>query len=116
MIYSNERPVIEASHARNLDDFKEHMIPIIWRLMKQKSLGWAYEREYRAFVDLGKDCNLSNGMYFRRIPEKSLKRVLLGFKCPLQEKEVREALHSSGLTTTTVARARMCLKSYEILC
>jgi hypothetical protein len=63
---------------------------------------------------LVKDCEISGGLYFRRIPEDFLTRVILGYKCPFEEKYVLKALEKVGLTSTKVVRARMCLETYSI--
>ncbi|MGA3162678.1 MAG: DUF2971 domain-containing protein [Verrucomicrobiota bacterium] len=114
MRYTNERPIVDANRLLNPIGLDAYLLPLLYRLMTQKSPGWSYEREYRAFVDLNKDCEISGGLYFRRIPENFLQRVILGYKCPLEEKYVLKALGKSGFTSTKVVRAKMCLETYSI--
>ena len=57
--YSNERPVIDARRKPDEEGFQDYALPIFKCLMAQKSRGWAYESEYRAFVDLRTDCVMS---------------------------------------------------------
>jgi hypothetical protein len=112
--YTDRRPVIDANRSNDPDGGRSYLKPYVDLLIKQKSSGWSYEREYRAFVDLVKDCEISGGLYFRRIPEDFLTRVILGYKCPFEEKYVLKALEKVGLTSTKVVRARMCLETYSI--
>jgi len=114
MRYTNERPVVDANRLRNPAGLDKYLLSRLNLLMTQKSPGWSYEREYRAFVDLVKDCDISGGHYFRRIPDDFLTRVILGFRCSLEEKYVLKALEKSGLTSTKVVRAKMCLETYSI--
>jgi hypothetical protein len=51
-----------------------------------------------------------------RIPDNFLKRVILGFQCPLEELYVKRALEKSGLGSTEVVRAKRCLETYAIRC
>src|SRR6266481_718825 len=68
-----------------------YLRPLVIKLIKQKSPGWSYEREYRVFIDLP-SCEISRGNYFRPIPDDYLKRVILGFKCPLETSYVMQSL------------------------
>ena len=113
MNYTNERPVFNVNHLHDPAGIDKHAMPLLNRLLTQKSSGWAYEREYRVFLDL-KSCDISGGLYFKRIPDHFLKRVILGYKCPLEELYVLKALEASGLTETKVVRAKMCLETYSI--
>jgi hypothetical protein len=114
IVYTNERPVFDANRLHDqpeaLDDY---LRPLVIKLIKQKSPGWSYEREYRVFIDLP-SCNISCGHYFRPIPDNYLKRVILGFKCPLEPAYVSRTLATRGLTGTQVVRAQMCLETYAI--
>jgi len=113
MEYTNERPVFDANRLHDPAGFENYAKPLMDRLLRQKSTGWAYEREYRVFVDL-KRCDISGGHYFQKIPDHFLMRVILGFNCPLEELYVRKALDAVGLTETKVVRAKMCLETYSI--
>ncbi len=113
--YTDERPVIDANRLHNPDGLEVYLLAVLRRLMIQKSLGWSYEREYRVFIDLGA-CEIANGNYFRRIPDDYLIRVILGFRCPLEESYLARCLVARGLSNTTIARAKMCNQSYAIRC
>jgi hypothetical protein len=116
MVYTNERPVFDANRLHDQPEALDgYLKPLVIKLIKQKSPGWTYEREYRVFIDLP-SCEISRGHYFRPIPDDYLKRVILGFKCPLETSYVMQSLAARGLKTTQVVRARMCLETYSIRC
>ena len=122
--YPPERQAMDidtyAQLQRQHDDIglKKYLLPIMEQAIQQKSPSWAYEKEYRVHFDLEKDINLqaSDGHYFIRIPEDFLTRVILGWKCPLEEKYVLKALNAVGLNSTKVVRAKISPDSYEVLC
>ena len=113
MEYTNERPLVDANRLHDSAGLEDYLRPLIVQLMKQKSPGWSYEREYRVFLGL-ESCDTSEGHYFRRVPDNYLKRVILGFKCPLEPAYVSRALAINGLKDTAVVRAQMCLETYAI--
>jgi hypothetical protein len=105
MDYTNERPVFDANRLHDPAGFHGYAKLLLDRLLRQKSPGWAYEREYRLFFDL-RGCDIAGGHYFRRIPDNFLTRVILGYKCPLEELYVLKALEANGLKETKVVRAK----------
>ena len=107
--YDKDRPVLDPSRMAD----RNHIEEIVSALIRQKSRGWGYEREYRVYVQL-KDCEISGGCYFQKIPTTLLKRVILGYDCPLEEDYVRKALNAHNLSEVKVVRAKMCLKTYSI--
>ena len=107
--YDKDRPVLDTAR---MDDLS-HMQEVVWALIRQKSRGWEYEREYRVYLQL-KDCEISGGHYFQKIPDTLLQRVILGYDCKLEEDYVRKALNAHGLSEVKVVRASMCLKTYSI--
>lgn len=113
MDYTNARPVFDANRLHDPAGFENYAKPLMNQLLRQKSTGWAYEREYRVFINL-KSCDIFGGNYFQLIPNHFLMRVILGFNCPLEELYVRKALDASGLKETKVVRAKMCLETYSI--
>jgi hypothetical protein len=114
MEYTNERPIVDASRLFKPEEVNAYLLERLNKLMRQKSLGWSYEQEYRSFVDLVKDCDITGGDYFRRIPDKVVNKVILGFQSPLEEKYIRKALSKVGLGSAEVTRARMCLETYSV--
>jgi hypothetical protein len=99
-------------------NLKKYIGPMMEQMIQQKSSSWAYEQEYRVHFDLQKDSKLrvSDGHYFIRIPDDFLARVILGWKCPLEEQYVLKALQAVGLNSTKVVRAKISPDSYEVLC
>jgi hypothetical protein len=120
--YPIERPTIDAKIYVKLRqdeaEFKRYLLSLLDLLIRRKSPGWAYEREYRVFFDIqnNKDLIMSGGHYFKRIPDNFLTRVILGWRCPLDEQYIIKALEVSGLTSTKVVRAKMSLDTYEVQC
>jgi hypothetical protein len=120
--YPIERPTIDAKIYVKLRqdeaEFKHYLLSLLDLLIRRKSPGWAYEREYRVFFDIqnNKDLIMSGGHYFKRIPDNFLTRVILGWRCPLDEQYIIKALEVSGLTSTKVVRAKMSLDTYEVQC
>ena len=113
--YSDDRPVVDANRLHDTKGLHEYLCPLFMRMFYQKSSDWAYEHEYRVHFALA-DCEIQNGLFFQRIPDNFLTRVILGFRCPLEEAYIRKALDHIGLTTTTVVRAKMDERTYTIRC
>jgi hypothetical protein len=105
--YSNERPVLDLSQLRkhrNATEREEYLKALLRRLMNQKSLGFSFEREYRLSIALNdrEYCRFHDGQYYWQLPADSLKRVILGFRCPLEEVAVRKLLNMNGFVDTRV--------------
>lgn len=111
--YSDDRPVFDANRLHHPDGLNEYLKPLIEKMIYQKSPGWSYEREYRVHVALD-DCEAASGLYFKPIPDDFLTRVILGFRCPLEEGYIRKALKHIGLKDTEVVRAKMDQHTYTI--
>jgi hypothetical protein len=114
MVYTDDRPTIDANRIQDEAKFEAYARPVLERLLVQKSKSWAYEKEYRAFIELA-DCDEDHGQYFKQIPESFLTRVVLGCRCAIAEAEVKKALEVAGLADTKVIRGKKCLRSYQIL-
>jgi hypothetical protein len=120
--YPPERVSIDlntfARFQRNNDimGLKEYLLPLMKQTIQQKSPGWAYEQEYRFEVELAGNLQTSAGNYFVGISDNFLTRVILGWKCQLEEQYVLKALQAVGLTSTKVVRAKISPDSYEVLC
>lgn len=115
MLYTDERPVVNANRLNDLHGVDEYLKPLLEKLMKQKSSGWSYEHEYRVFISLDQ-CDVAGGHYFWPFPDNSLTRVIMGFRCPLEERYVRKLLDKTGLTSTQVVRAKLCSETYAVRC
>jgi hypothetical protein len=124
MTYTNERPVLNFSQIRVLRKncskaaVEAYLKGLLDRLRYQKSPGFSFEREYRLSIDLRnkKRCQNKDGNYDFQLPDNSLKRVILGFRCPLEESNVRRLLDKCGFFETQIKRAEMCSETYSIKC
>jgi hypothetical protein len=122
MMYTNERPVLNFSQLRvmrkncNKADIDTYLKGLLDRLRYQKSPGFSFEREYRLSIDLRnkKRCQNKDGNYDFKLPDNSLKRVILGFRCPLDERNARRLLDKNGFCETKITRAEMCSQTYSI--
>jgi hypothetical protein len=113
--YSNERPTVDARRLADTSGLKDYLLPIVRSLFTRKSPSWAYEREYRVLVSLDQ-CEKRDGMFFVKIPPDFLKRVVLGFRCPIELSAIRSVLDEAGLPEVVVEKARDCCESYAIRC
>jgi hypothetical protein len=124
MTYSNERPVLNFSQLSQLRkhcsqaEGDAYLKDLLDRLRKQKSPGFSFEREYRLSIDLRdkKHCQFKEGNYYWQLPKNSLKRVILEFRCPLEEGAVKNLLNVNGLSETKVTQAEMSSQTYSIQC
>lgn len=124
MIYSNERPVLNFSQLRMLQkhcsqtEQDKYLKDLFDSLRTQKSEGFSFEREYRLCINLKnkQHCQFKNGNYYWRLPKNALKRVVLGFRCPLNANDVSKLLNSTGYPEVKVVRAEMSQQTYEIKC
>jgi len=113
--YSDERPVLDANRLNDPERLDQYLLPLLKQMIFHKASSWSYEREYRVHLDLD-ECEISGGHYFRDIPEGFLIRVILGYRCLLEERYVRKALDRAGLQDTRVVRATMDQRTYKLRC
>jgi hypothetical protein len=79
-----------------------------------KASSWAYEREYRHFIDLH-DCKMEGLHYFRMMPMDRLRRVVLGVRCPISTFDVVNAISEwVGIEKASVFRASINASSYQL--
>jgi hypothetical protein len=125
MSYSNQRPQVDVQKIHKFamansweTEFVEYIKPIIARFIEQKSESWRFENECRLTVHVKNPnhCQEHNGIPYWPIPKNYLTRIILGFRCPLEETQVRKLLDMNGFEDTGVARAKMCSETYAILC
>jgi hypothetical protein len=123
--YSNQRPQIDIERIRQIalssssqSEIEEYLKPILAELIRQKSKSWAFENECRLTVHVKNPdhCQERNGIHYWPIPKSYLSRVILGFRCPLDEEHVKKLLGMNRFENTTVVRARKCSETYTILC
>jgi len=119
MKYRRSRPVLDFNRLRKMPDENErdgYLLSLLDDLMRQKWRRWIWEQEYRVHINLNDQsiCLHSDGRHHWPIPRESLKQVVLGFCCPLEEASVRKLLDMNGFVATKVVRARMCSETYAI--
>ena len=88
-----------------------------WNLLSTKSKAWAYEREWRVFLEL-KDSVWNEGagrmLYFADFgPELVLKDVILGAACKTPVNEVLQAMQGYA-ETVRIARMRLSCSRFEL--
>ena len=109
MKYTDERPHFDAGRIGDA----EHMMPQIQRLIRQKSTGWAYEKEYRLYERLA-ECDARGGHYYKPLDEVTLKRVIVGWRSSCDVPYVKRILASAGYADVLVVRAALRSDSYKI--
>jgi hypothetical protein len=121
MEYSSERPVLDfgrLSKMHDKDEKEKYLLSLLNGLMRRKSPSWSFEQEYRLQVDLNDQahcCRLDDGRHHWKLYRNVLKRVILGFRCPLEESNVRKLLDSNGFSETNVVRAKLCQETYSVI-
>jgi hypothetical protein len=103
------RPTIDRGETAN----KNLLLEVLQETLDIKYVNWNYEEEYRVYPRLNETTPI-NTDYFLPIPYDSLKQVILGYNCKLEEDYVRKILQQSGLEAT-VTRARLCHEEYKVL-
>jgi hypothetical protein len=88
-----------------------------WSLLSTKSKDWAYEKEWRVFLEL-KDCVWNEGagrmLYFADFgTELVLKEVILGATCKTSVNEVLQAMQGYA-ETVRIARMRLSCNKFQL--
>ncbi len=80
-----------------------------------KAPSWHYEAERRRFVELH-SCQMIGSHFFQEIPHEWLKRVVLGVRCVIHERDIRNVLKSYSNEGSDIAifRAQMNKESYTL--
>jgi len=92
-------------------------VDFLWKLLSTKSKVWAYEREWRVFLNL-KDSVWNEGagrmLYFADFgPELVLKDVILGAACKTSVSEVLQAMQGYA-ETVRIARMHLSCSRFEL--
>lgn len=121
MEYPPERPVLDFVRLRSINDKNEktnYLKSLLDGLMRQKSPSWSFEQEWRLHIDLydqGHCCQLADGRHHWQIHRGLFKRLILGFRCPIEEATARKLLDMNGFTGTHVVRAKLCQETYSVI-
>ncbi len=109
--YTDERLFMD--YKRWIGEGESYGIPLILKMIRRKSTGWSYEDEHRLYEDLD-GCKISNGHYFRNLPRPSLHRVILGWRCDVEESYIKRLLRKSEFENCNVVRARPENRTFHI--
>jgi hypothetical protein len=121
MEYPPERPILDFDRLRGIYDKNEkdkYLLSLLDGLMRRKSPSWSFEQEYRLQIDLNDKahcCQLADGRHHWQIHRGVLKRLVLGFRCPIEEATARKLLDMNGFTGTNVVRAKLCQETYSVI-
>ena len=84
------------------------------RLLNTKFQDWAYEQEYRLFIDL-KSSQKEGSNYFANFSDKLvLSDVILGFKCDFRIEQIKELI-GSNYATVRVLKAGLHQQLFEVI-
>ena len=84
------------------------------RLLNTKFQDWAYEQEYRLFIDL-KSSQKERSNYFANFSDKLvLSDVILGFKCDFRIEQIKELI-GSNYATVRVLKAGLHQQLFEVV-
>src|ERR1700733_9556652 len=121
MEYSPERPVLDFGRLRSIHEKTvrdKYLLSLLYDLMRRKSPSWSFEQEYRLEINLNDKvhcCQLTDGRHYWQIHRDVLKRLILGFRCPIEETKARMLLDRNGFTGTDVVRAKLCQVTYSVI-
>ena len=91
MTYRKNRVVLNIPNYELPHFTQEQFVPLAKKMVTQKSLGWKYEKEYRLHVNLN-DCDVHLGSFFLGIPDDTLRRVIRGYRCDVENLYLRRLL------------------------
>jgi hypothetical protein len=87
---------------------------VVDRLLRTKFADWRYEDEYRIFLNLDSE-SMEGGHYFVDFsPELHLREVILGMRCDLSMKRVRQLLGVDS-DSVKVLKAGMAKRSFRLI-
>lgn len=115
--YLEDLPIFDVDELMKSGFDRDYTRAVLEKAFGRKSPSWSYEFEYRLHYDLSSgDCFMDGELYFTKIPDNYLKRVILGVRCPTSESDVERSLTQGGFNGVSVVRARKCESAYELIC
>lgn len=111
--YVNERPTVPKHCARDPENHIEELRPIFSDFFRRKSPSWKYAHEYRVAAELN-TCEVGGGMFFKKIPDNFVMRVIIGSRSSVSAKYVRRVLDSNGLNSVQIVKAHLSRKTYDV--
>lgn len=110
---TDELPRVPKHYRLNRSQYNDELKKIFTNLTKQKSPSWRYEKEWRAIVELNL-CQVSEGMYFRKLSDDDITRVIIGCRSQVSPNYIRQALKVNGWKTDQVVNASLSFENYKI--
>lgn len=112
--YTDQRPAFEMREivGPNWSRAAERVFAQLWR---RKSKGWAYEQEYRYYSPL-EACEERDGIHITPLVPRMLRRVILGWRCSIEQTAMSRLLSEAGYSDCLVDRARPGESSYAVDC
>jgi hypothetical protein len=110
--YSDQRPTIDVNQMFG-SDVEGHALPTLKDLIRRKSSGWAYEKEYRLYEKLA-ECEISGGYYYRPFDKFALRRVIVGWRSDVELSYIIRALAKAGFEHCLATKARAVEGSYSV--
>jgi hypothetical protein len=82
-------------------------------LLGRKYTSWSYEKEFRVHMPIS-ELSLEDGLHFKAIPKDQFRRVILGYKCSINESGMRCLLDSSGFSKVGIARTALSDRDFQM--
>jgi hypothetical protein len=98
--YSKHRPILDFKKIQGPPDAA--LDRVIEDAFMTKAESWDYEREYRHFIRLDV-CTMVGAHYFKVIPIKSLREVVLGARCPLNVRDIYRVMRPAMAASDSLA-------------
>jgi hypothetical protein len=114
MNYDSARPCFDAAGLPVGDGEALRLMKLV---LSTKATSWAYESEYRVFIDLGDPLlrRDADGTFHRPIPSDCLKQVVIGARSEVSVERTQSALRDGGLEGVSVLKARLCHTEFKVL-
>lgn len=108
--YADERVVIPFEKIVDPSKFlPEDMLA----LLRRKCRSWQYEKEVRFIMPL-KYCTRRGDIFMLSLPDGFLQSIILGYRCPLDERVVRQKLDGGRFSFAVIKRARLSDNTFDI--
>lgn len=92
----------------------EYWDGVIQEILKRKAKSWDYEKESRYILPLDQCAKVNGGMYFWKIPDNYITRIILGINCPYRTDYFARSLIARGVEGIEVLRAEKDQVEFKI--
>ena len=115
--YAQDKPILYAAEIVAVrESRRETAAAFVFRTgYLTKASSWAYEEEYRTFLQLH-DCRMKGVHYFKALPIENLSTVILGARCAVTLSDIEGILsnYKSGPLSATSRKCRMSKSSFKL--